>query len=94
MEKAVTNFTVLERFNGYSLVEFSLVTGRTHQIRVHMEYIGFPILEDPLYNKAKTAEGQYLHAYILGFNHPRTGKYLEFKTDIPEYFKEFIKKHK
>ncbi|HHU21605.1 MAG TPA: RluA family pseudouridine synthase [Acholeplasma sp.] len=93
-KKAVTNFTVLERFNGYSLVEFSLVTGRTHQIRVHMEYIGFPILEDPLYNKAKTAEGQYLHAYILGFNHPRTGKYLEFKTDIPEYFKEFIKKHK
>ena len=93
-KEAITYFTVLERFNGYSLVEFSLVTGRTHQIRVHMEYIGYPILEDPLYNKAKTDEGQYLHAYVLGFNHPRTNKYLEFKTEMPKHFQEFINIHK
>lgn len=90
---AVTHFKVLERFKENSYVELRLETGRTHQIRVHMSYIGYPVINDPLYGikKQTTAYGQYLHAKTLGFIHPTTGDYLEFSSEIPEEFKEKLK---
>ncbi|MDR0137287.1 RluA family pseudouridine synthase [Metabacillus idriensis] len=89
---AVTHFHVLERFEGYTLIECQLETGRTHQIRVHMKYIGFPIVGDPKYGLKKTMKinGQALHAGVLGFKHPRTGEYLEFKAPLPAEFEEVI----
>lgn len=83
---AITHFVVKERFNGYSLVECKLETGRTHQIRVHMQYIDHPLVGDPLYGARKSLEidGQALHAKTLGFKHPRTGEYLEFDSELPE----------
>ena len=91
---AITNFTVLERFDGYTLVECRLETGRTHQIRVHMKYIGHPLVGDPLYGPKKNigTTGQYLHAKIIGFNHPRTNEYLEFDSELPDNFKEILEK--
>ena len=91
---AVTNFTVLERFDGYTLVECKLETGRTHQIRVHMKYIGHPLVGDPLYGPKKVIgnTGQFLHAKLIGFNHPKDGRYLEFVSDIPDNFKEILEK--
>ena len=79
-KNATTNFTVLERYKNATLVECVLETGRTHQIRVHMEYIGHPVVNDPMYGKRKVINGygQMLHAEYLGFNHPITGKFLEF----------------
>lgn len=88
-KRAVTHFRVLERYGPVTLVECRLETGRTHQIRVHMAYIGHPLLGDPLYGPRKTrseAEGQFLHAAVLGFRHPVTGQYLEFRADPPEPF--------
>ena len=88
-KRAVTHFRVLERYGPVTLVECRLETGRTHQIRVHMAYIGHPLLGDPLYGPRKTrsgAEGQFLHAAVLGFRHPVTGQYLEFRADPPELF--------
>ncbi len=89
---AVTHFVVKERFQGFSLVECKLETGRTHQIRVHMQYIGFPIVGDPLYGQKKSLDidGQALHAKTLGFKHPRTGEYLEFDSAIPEDMEQLI----
>jgi len=89
---AVTHFTVLDRFGEYTLVECELETGRTHQIRVHMRYIGFPLVGDPKYGPRKTinANGQVLHAGTLGFIHPRTNEYLEFTSELPEYFTHVI----
>ena len=89
---AVTNFKVLERFKEYSLLELSLDTGRTHQIRVHMKYIGHPIVGDPLYGPRNVIgeNGQYLHAQTLGFTHPRTGERLEFTSPLPDFFKDFL----
>ena len=89
---AVTRFHVLERFGDYSLVELQLETGRTHQIRVHMAYIGHPVAGDEVYGPRKTLKGhgQFLHAKTLGFTHPRTGETLEFTADIPEIFKETL----
>lgn len=89
---AVTNFRVLERFKEYSLLELSLETGRTHQIRVHMKYIGHPVVGDPLYGPRNVIgdHGQYLHAETLGFTHPRTGKRLEFTSPLPDFFQEFL----
>ncbi|MFB7812799.1 RluA family pseudouridine synthase [Paenibacillus chitinolyticus] len=83
---AVTHFAVLERFDGYTLVELKLETGRTHQIRVHLKFIGHPLVGDPSYGRSKgmTMDGQALHAQILGFTHPRTGERLEFEAPIPE----------
>lgn len=83
---AVTHFVVLERFKEYTLVECKLETGRTHQIRVHMKYIGHPLAGDPKYGPKKTLEldGQALHAKTLGFTHPRTGEYLEFEAPLPQ----------
>lgn len=91
---AVTNFTVLERFEKYTLVECKLETGRTHQIRVHMKYIGHPLVGDPLYGPKKVIgdKGQFLHAKIIGFNHPRTNEYLEFDSELPDNFKEILEK--
>ncbi|MEK3809016.1 RluA family pseudouridine synthase [Bacillus sp. FSL H8-0547] len=89
---AVTHFHVLDRFAGYTLIECQLETGRTHQIRVHMKYIGFPIVGDPKYGPKKTPNigGQALHAGVLGFKHPRTGEYLEFNAPLPAEFKQVI----
>jgi len=92
---AVTYIKVLERFNksGYTLVEATLETGRTHQIRVHMSYIGHPLLGDEVYSKGKNEfgiSGQMLHAKVLGFNHPITKEYLEFSQEEPEEFKRVI----
>ena len=83
---AVTHFVVLERFQNYTLIECKLETGRTHQIRVHFQYIGFPLVGDPLYGQRKTLDitGQALHAKTLGFVHPRTKEYLEFNSELPE----------
>ena len=93
-KSAVTNFKVLERFDGYTLVECKLETGRTHQIRVHMKYIGHPLVGDPLYGPKHVIgdTGQFLHAKLIGFNHPRTNEYLEFEVDMPDNFKEILEK--
>lgn len=91
---AVTHFKVLERFGSYTLVELRLETGRTHQIRVHMAYIGHPLAGDPLYGPRKTLKGrgQFLHAQTLGFTHPRTGKLVEFSVQPPAIFQETLDK--
>ncbi|MED1796854.1 RluA family pseudouridine synthase [Brevibacillus nitrificans] len=89
---AVTHFIVLERFKEFTLVELKLETGRTHQIRVHMKYIGYPLAGDPKYGPKNTLEldGQALHAKTLGFTHPRTGEHLEFEADLPQDLTEII----
>ncbi|RFU63350.1 RluA family pseudouridine synthase [Peribacillus glennii] len=90
---AVTHFRVLEKFKSFTFVECQLETGRTHQIRVHMKYIGYPLAGDPKYGPRKTLttiEGQALHAGILGFVHPRTGEYLEFEAPLPEDFERVL----
>ncbi|MDR4162786.1 RluA family pseudouridine synthase, partial [Bacillus paranthracis] len=89
---AVTHFTVLQRFKDFSLVECKLETGRTHQIRVHMKYIGFPLAGDPKYGPKKTLpiDGQALHAGVLGFIHHRTNEYMEFEATAPKEFNEML----
>jgi len=89
---AITNFKVLERYKKATLCEFKLETGRTHQIRVHMKYIGHPLVGDPEYgNKKLVSEtGQYLHAKVLGFIHPKTKEYMEFTSELPEYFTQYL----
>lgn len=89
---ALTRFHVLERFGDYTLVELTLETGRTHQIRVHMAYIGHPVAGDPAYGPRKTLKGngQFLHAQTLGFTHPRTGELVQFTAEAPEIFQETL----
>lgn len=89
---SITHFRVLERFSKYTLIECTLETGRTHQIRVHMAYIGYPIVNDPVYGRSKntTEYGQYLHSKSIRFIHPITKKEIYFETDIPLEFKEFL----
>ena len=89
---AVTHFKVLERYANTTLIELQLETGRTHQIRVHMNYIGYPIVNDPVYGRRKIIDdsGQCLHAKELGFNHPVTGKYMEFTSELPECFTNIL----
>lgn len=89
---AVTHFSVLERFANYTLLECKLETGRTHQIRVHLDFIGHPLAGDPVYGPKRTLpiNGQALHAQVLGFEHPRTGEYLEFSTEIPKDLQKII----
>jgi 23S rRNA pseudouridine1911/1915/1917 synthase len=89
---AVTHFQVLERYKDFTFVECQLETGRTHQIRVHMKYIGYPLAGDPKYGPRKTLDigGQALHAGILGFNHPRTDEYLEFEAPLPQEFEDVL----
>ncbi|MGX9289677.1 RluA family pseudouridine synthase [Bacillus sp. A015] len=91
-KQAVTHFDVIERFQDFTLVECRLETGRTHQIRVHMKYIGYPLAGDPKYGPRKTVDfnGQLLHAGVLGFDHPRTGEYIEFTAPIPADMQAFI----
>lgn len=93
---AVTHFRVLERFGNFTLIECRLETGRTHQIRVHMKYIGYPLAGDPKYGPKKTIEfdGQALHAAVIGFIHPRTEEYLEFEAPLPQVFTDLIEEMK
>ncbi|HFU4204591.1 TPA: RluA family pseudouridine synthase [Streptococcus suis] len=93
-KEAVTRFQVLERFGDYTLVELTLETGRTHQIRVHMAYIGHPVVGDEAYGPKKTLKGhgQFLHARTLGFTHPRTGEVVEFTAEVPAIFQETLEK--
>lgn len=87
-KNAITHFKVLKRYNKATLIELKLETGRTHQIRVHMTYIGHPVVNDPVYGIRKLIDdsGQCLHAKTLGFIHPKTKEYLEFTSDLPECF--------
>ena len=91
-KNAVTHFKVLERFKDATLIELKLETGRTHQIRVHMNYIGHPIVNDPVYGKRKLidATGQCLHAKTIGFVHPTTKKYMEFDSELPVCFMNIL----
>ena len=90
-KSAVTHMKVLKRYNGYTLVSCILETGRTHQIRVHMAYIGYPVHNDPVYSKREaTSFGQFLHSYKMNFIHPITKKEMEFVCPLPEYFEEFL----
>jgi 23S rRNA pseudouridine1911/1915/1917 synthase len=91
-KEAVTNFTVIKRFKEFTYVECALETGRTHQIRVHMQFIGHPIVGDQTYGRRKPIgdQGQFLHAKTIGFVHPKTNEWMEFDSEIPQYFKEFI----
>jgi 23S rRNA pseudouridine1911/1915/1917 synthase len=93
--RAVTHYRVLERFGGYTYIEATLETGRTHQIRVHMAHIKHPLLGDTLYGPKKgpvMAEGQVLHAKRLGFDHPKNGERMEFESPLPESFEKILKK--
>lgn len=91
--EAITHYFVLENFAGYTHLRVQLETGRTHQIRVHLSYIGHPVAGDEVYGngKPKWLGGQCLHAKKIGFVHPRTGEYLEFDSELPDYFKKFLK---
>lgn len=92
---AVTHYKVLERYNGYTLIKCILETGRTHQIRVHMSSIGFPLVGDPVYGFKRQKfklDGQMLHAKTLGFIHPKTNEYMEFNSELPKYFRNIIDK--
>jgi 23S rRNA pseudouridine1911/1915/1917 synthase len=95
-KNAETDFFVIERFTNYSLIECQLKTGRTHQIRVHMKYIGHPLVGDPVYGPKTTIDtsGQALHAKILGFIHPTTSEYMEFEAPLPKEFVETLNKIK
>ncbi|MBE7029664.1 MAG: RluA family pseudouridine synthase [Clostridia bacterium] len=94
-KEAITHYTVKERYNGYTLLHCRLETGRTHQIRVHMSYIGKPILGDMVYGPKKqkfNLDGQMLHAFKIGFTHPVTKEPMTFETELPEYFLEILDK--
>lgn len=94
-KNAVTHYRVIKEYNGYSHLAFKLETGRTHQIRVHTAYMGHPIAGDRVYGNDKRSSylnGQCLHAIKIGFIHPVSKEYLEFTTDLPDYFKEFLQK--
>ena len=90
-KKAITNLEVIKKYKDYTLVKLVLETGRTHQIRVHLAYIGYPVHNDPVYsNKVCTDFGQFLHSAYLKFKHPITGEVLEFNSRLPEEFQTFI----
>ncbi len=92
---AVTHYEVTEEFKDFTKLNLRLETGRTHQIRVHMSYIGHPVAGDPVYGPKKIIEylnGQCLHARLIGFKHPRNGKYIEVDSELPEYFTDFIRR--
>ena len=91
---AVTHYHVIKRYNGFSHLGVRLETGRTHQIRVHMAYIGHPVAGDPVYGPKKvitSLNGQCLHAGLIGFKHPRSGKYIEIESELPSYFTDFLR---
>ncbi len=92
-KNARTNLKVLKRYKDYTLVSLVLETGRTHQIRVHMSYIGYPIFNDPVYvNKEATEFGQFLHSKVIRFTHPITKEQLEFTSELPSEFSEYLEK--
>ena len=92
-KSAVTHMKVLKRYKNYTLVKCQLETGRTHQIRVHAKYIGYPVYNDPVYsNKNCSSFGQFLHSYSMEFNHPITNKHMYFKCELPKCFKDFLEK--
>ena len=94
-KEAITHFKVIKRYHNYTLLEVKIDTGRTHQIRVHMAEIGYPIVGDAVYSNGKNefgVEGQMLHAYKLEFEHPTTKKHMELIAPLPQYFKEILEK--
>lgn len=94
---AVTHYELVEQYDSFAHVKLTLETGRTHQIRVHMAYIGHPVAGDPVYGPKRVIEylgGQCLHAGLIGFRHPRTGKYIEIESQLPDYFTDFIRRIK
>ncbi len=93
---AITHFKVIERYSATTLIELKLETGRTHQIRVHMNYIGYPVVNDPVYGRRKLIDetGQCLHAKTLGFIHPKTKEYMEFDSELPTCFTNILNKFK
>lgn len=92
-KRAVTHLQVLKRYKEYTLVKARLETGRTHQIRVHTKYIGYPVYNDPVYaSKSEGDFGQFLHSYSMEFIHPITKEKMYFKRDVPKYFKDFLDK--
>lgn len=94
-KNAVTHYEVIERLKGYTYMKFRLETGRTHQIRVHCAYIGHPVSGDKVYgvkNEKTNLDSQCLHARKIGFIHPSTGEYMEFVSDLPDYFSEYLNK--
>ncbi len=93
-KEAVTHYKVITQYDGFAHIRLRLETGRTHQIRVHMAYIGHPVAGDDVYGPKKiikSLNGQCLHAKKIGFIHPRTNEYIEFESDLPDYFKSFLK---
>ena len=91
--RAVTHYEVIKRYQGYTQVRLKLETGRTHQIRVHMAYLGHPVAGDTVYGPKKPVAGlagQCLHARVIGFRHPRDGRYVEITSDLPQYFTDFL----
>ena len=94
-KNAVTHYKVINEYDGFTHLGLRLETGRTHQIRVHMAYIGHPVAGDPVYGPKKVIEylsGQCLHAGLIGFRHPRTNEYIEIKSELPEYFTDFLRR--
>lgn len=89
-KKAVTHFKVLKRYEDYTLLRLILDTGRTHQIRVHMKYIGHPVYNDPVYGKAYNDFGQFLHSASIDFEQPTTHEHLHFECDLPKEFQDFL----
>lgn len=90
---AVTHYSVIKQYGGYAHLRLRLETGRTHQIRVHLAYLGHPVLGDDVYGKPyKGLDGQCLHARKIGFIHPKTKKYMEFSSELPEYFQAVLRK--
>jgi 23S rRNA pseudouridine1911/1915/1917 synthase len=91
---AITEYSILKSYAKFTHVRLRLYTGRTHQIRVHMAYIGHPLAGDPTYGPKRSAEGlkgQCLHAKLIGFSHPKNGKYIEIESALPDYFTEFLR---
>lgn len=91
-KSAITHFKVLKRYEGFTLIECELETGRTHQIRVHFSYIDHPLVGDKVYGRRKVIgdSGQFLHAKSIGFKHPRTNEWMEFDSELPNYFTDFL----
>ncbi len=94
-KNALTHYSVINEYKDFTHLKLRLETGRTHQIRVHMSYIGHPVAGDPVYGPKKVIEylsGQCLHAGLIGFRHPRTNEYIEIKSELPEYFTDFLRR--
>ena len=94
-KRAITDYKVVKRFKDFTLCEFSLHTGRTHQIRVHAKHLGHPVVGDPVYGPKKCPfklNGQLLHAYEISFFHPTSGERMTFNAPLPDYFQAVLKK--